>query len=175
METLLKLLYKLGLLTKKGFATVFAFITLLIDPITPILVTILGVIMLDLYTGIRVSIKIRKDRAERLGVPFQFKFGMIKSNGLFRTATKSLDYLLFIIAAYFAETHIITEIPFLKIVAGGIVGIEFWSIAENLHKLHGVDLIAASKRWFVSKDLADVVAPMDKKEEKEEDIDNKEK
>jgi len=173
MDAILKILCKLGLTTKKGLATAFAFMSLLIDPIVPLLITVYCVVMLDLYTGIKVSIKAKKEQAKMLGVPFNFTLGLIKSNGLFKTLTKALDYLLFVIAGHFAQTYIVPEIPFVKIISGGIIGIEFWSIAENMHKLHGIDLISAIKRWFVSKDIADVIAPMEKKEEEVED--NKEK
>lgn len=165
-----EIIYKMFFASKKGVTMAFAIAAALIEPVKPVLLTVFFITLLDLYTGIKAS-SVQKQK--ELGKEYKFKFSDITSGGLFKTLSKCLDYLLFVIAGHFAATHIIQEMPFVKIIAGAIIGIEFWSIGENIHKIHGVNIIDYIKRYFIRKDIVDVIDPESNNKKPAENADTK--
>lgn len=113
-------------------------IILLISFLAPIHSVIIGVfflIILDLYLGIRKSIKQNKK---------------ITSRGLFATGKKIYTYNMIIISAFLIDHYLVgefikvfIEIPyvFTKLIAIGSVWTELVSIHENVEILYGVNIL----------------------------------
>jgi hypothetical protein len=63
----------------------------------------------------------------------------ISSKRIGHTISKFFIYNLVIISAYFLEKYIVSELPFLKIIAGFIAITEIKSILENYTKIYGAN------------------------------------
>ncbi|WGH74587.1 phage holin family protein [Tenacibaculum tangerinum] len=96
----------------------------LLSPLNGVLTTMMFLIVVDFITGAYASLK--------LHVP-------IKSERIGHTISKFVIYNLVIISAYFLEKHIVSEVPFLKVIAGFIAITEIKSILENYNKIYGVN------------------------------------
>ena len=95
-------------------------------PITPMLITTLVLIFLDLISGIWASIK----RGEKF-----------KSAALRRTITKIFVYEVAILASYLTEQYLIgNTLPLVKLVSGVIAVTELSSLYENLNTIYGSNI-----------------------------------
>lgn len=95
--------------------------------LTPIHATLMAVSMLvvvDLITGVWASMK----RNEK-----------ITSNGIRRTISKTVAYMMAIICSFIMEQQFLKGIPVVQVVSGLIAITEFKSLLENLTSITGLD------------------------------------
>ena len=105
--------------------TTFTFWLLtLLAPLTGVIITVALLIVVDFITGSYASYVKRKP---------------IESKRIGNTVSKFFIYNLVIISAYFLEKNIVSEVPFLKVIAGFIAITEIKSILENYNKIYGVN------------------------------------
>lgn len=124
----------LYLLTKIGF-----WAAAIVAPITPVMATVIFLIVVDFITGIWASLTTKPE-----GLKW---FEVIKSRKIYSTLSKFLIYNLVVMSSYFIELHIVPEVPWLKVVAGFIAITEMKSVFENFHRIYGIDV------WSQIKDL----------------------
>lgn len=116
------------------FGHFLIFIISFLLPIQSVLLATGVLILFDLITGLWASHKNK--------IP-------ITSIKLSNTISKSLLYMIAILAFRCAEIFLVPEIPFTRIIAGFIAITEIKSISENASKILGTDL------WKYVKDLID--------------------
>ena len=96
----------------------------LLSPLNGVMVTIVFLIIVDFITGSYASFK--------KSIP-------IRGSLITHTISKFFIYNLVILAAHFLEKHIVSEVPFLKIIAGFIAIAEIKSILENYNEIYGIN------------------------------------
>ncbi len=96
----------------------------LLAPIKGVVITVILLIVVDFITGSYASY-IKKEP--------------IESKRIRHTISKFFIYNLVVISAYFLEKNIVSEIPFLKVIAGFIAITEIKSILENYNRIYGVN------------------------------------
>lgn len=117
-ELLLTIKDKLSSIVLDGFI----FISLFLQPIKSLLITVGILVVVDLCTGL---IKAKKKQEE------------ITSRRLRETITKLLAYQVVIILCYMIEKYMLPEIPMSKILSGLIALTELLSVNENLFQITG--------------------------------------
>lgn len=122
----------------------------LIAPLNGVIITVALLIVVDFITGSYVS---------------YIKGIAIKSKRIGHTISKFFIYNLVIISAYFLEKHIVSEVPFLKIIAGFIAIAEIKSILENYTKIYGVDPFKALVNFMKQSGLKDTIDQISEKKE----------
>ncbi len=127
----------------------------LISPVSGVMITMVFLIVVDFITGAYASIKNH--------VPIQ-------STRIGHTVSKFFIYNLVILAAYFLEKHIVSEVPFLKIIAGFIAITEIKSILENYNRIYGVNPFKALTNLLKQTPLKETLENLsgDDSENKEE-------
>lgn len=96
----------------------------IIGPLQGVIFTVVLLIIVDFITGIYAS---------------YLKGVGIKSKRIGHTISKFFIYNLVIISAYFLEKNIVSEIPFLKIIAGFIAITKIKSVLENYTIIYGAN------------------------------------
>lgn len=96
----------------------------IITPLHGVIFTVVLLIIVDFITGSYAS---------------YMKGTAISSKRIGHTISKFFIYNLVIISAYFLEKYIVSELPFLKIIAGFIAITEIKSILENYTKIYGAN------------------------------------
>lgn len=116
------------------------------SPTTPILSTIVVLVLVDLLTGIIVS--------RRTGIP-------ITSDGLKRSVLKLLVYMIAVLSAFLVGNFLIGPlVPVLNIVAGLIGVTELKSVLENLDLISGGSLMK-SIISAIQKNVSSNIPPQD--------------
>lgn len=115
---------------------VYAFVSALLLPIFPMMMTILFLLVADLITGVWAS----KRRREP-----------ITSHRLSMSITKALLYNIVIISSFLVEKYVMGVIPWTRIVSGFIAVVELHSIMENVNSLTGVNVWRAIKGFFMKR------------------------
>ncbi len=114
----------------------------LLAPLTGVIITVALLIVVDFITGSYASyVKKKPIESKRIG----------------HTVSKFFIYNLVIISAYFLEKHIVSEVPFLKVIAGFIAIAEIKSILENYNKIYGINPFKALINLFKSTGLKDTL------------------
>lgn len=108
-----------GLMTK-----LLGVLLIFLAPIKAVMLATGFLIMADLITGVWAAHK-RKEK--------------ITSNGLRNTITKMFAYQACIITGFVVESHLLPEIPFVKVIAAMIAITEVKSFFENMHVISGID------------------------------------
>jgi len=114
----------------------------LLAPLTGVIITVILLIVVDFITGSYASYVERRP---------------IRSKQISHTISKFFIYNLVIISAYFLEKEIISEVPFLKVIAGFIAIAEIKSILENYNKIYGVDPFKALINIFKHSGLKETI------------------
>ncbi len=96
----------------------------LLTPLEGVLITVIFLILVNFITATYASFKLNKS---------------FNSGHLSNTISKLFIYNLIIIAAFFLEKYIVSEAPFLKVIAGFIAITEIKSILVNYNKIYGVN------------------------------------
>jgi phage-related holin len=122
----------------------------LLAPLNGVMITVILLIVVDFITGSYVS---------------YIKGVAIKSKRIGHTVSKFFIYNLVIIAAFFLEKYIVSEVPFLKIIAGFIAIAETKSILENYTKIYGVDPFKALVNFMKQSGLKDTINLISDKKE----------
>lgn len=122
----------------------------LLAPLNGVMITVVLLIVVDFITGSYVS---------------YIKGVAIKSKRIVHTVSKFFIYNLVIIAAFFLEKYIVSEVPFLKIIAGFIAIAETKSILENYTKIYGVDPFKALVNFMKQSGLKDTIDLISDKKE----------
>jgi hypothetical protein len=128
---------------------IFWLLTLL-SPVNGVMITIIFLIVVDFITGSYVSLKNH--------IP-------IRGSRIAHTVSKFFIYNLVILAAYFLEKHIVSEVPFLKIIAGFIAIAEIKSILENYNEIYGINPFKALVNFIRLTPLKDTVGSLMEDEE----------
>lgn len=129
----------------------------LLTPVNAVMVTVIFLIIVDFITGSYASFK---------------KHIPIRGSRITHTVSKFFIYNLVILAAYFLEKHIVSEVPFLKIIAGFIAIAEIKSILENYNKIYGVNPFKALVNFIKLTPLKDTIESLteeDSKSDKKQD------
>lgn len=105
----------------------------LLAPLTGVIITVILLIVVDFITGSYAS---------------YVKKLPIEGKRIRNTVSKFFIYNLVIISAYFLEKEIVSEIPFLKVIAGFIAIAEIKSILENYNKIYGINPFKALINFF---------------------------
>lgn len=114
----------------------------LLAPLTGVVITVILLIVVDFITGSYASyVKKKPIESKRIG----------------HTVSKFFIYNLVIISAYFLEKEIVSEVPFLKIIAGFIAIAEIKSILENYNKIYGVNPFKALVNFFKQTGLKETI------------------
>lgn len=114
----------------------------LLAPLTGVIITVVLLIVVDFITGSYASyIKKKPIESKRIG----------------HTVSKFFIYNLVIISAYFLEKEIVSEIPFLKVIAGFIAIAEIKSILENYNDIYGVNPFKALINVFKHSGLKETI------------------
>lgn len=127
---------------------IFWLLTLL-SPVSGVIITMGFLILVDFITGAYASLRNGES---------------IKRRKIGNTISKFFIYNLVILAAYFMEEYIMSEIPFVKIIAGFIAIAEIKSILENFSRIYGINPLRALTRFLKQtylKEAAD--SPSEKK------------
>jgi len=127
MEKVIKILFWLGALC---------------SPVKAIIITMVFLIIVDFITGAYAAYKKQ--------IP-------IRSHRIMHTISKFVIYNLVILAAFFLEEYIVSEVPFLKIIAGFIAITEIKSILENFDKIYGVNPFKALINLLKNTPLKDTL------------------
>lgn len=107
----------------------------LLVPIKALLILVGFVIFLDLFLGVKKSIKQGKK---------------ITSRGLAETVKKMFQYQMVVITVFFLDTYLLGELIGLfvgvplfltKLVATGLIFVELVSVNENLEILYGINIV----------------------------------
>ena len=114
----------------------------LLAPLTGVIITVILLIVVDFITGSYAS---------------YVKKTPIKGKRIRNTISKFFIYNLVIISAYFLEKEIVSEIPFLKIIAGFIAIAEIKSILENYNKIYGINPFKALINFFAVSGLKETI------------------
>lgn len=128
---------------------IFWMLTLL-SPINGIMITMIFLIIVDFITGSYASFK--------KSVP-------IRGSRIAHTVSKFFIYNLVILAAYFLEKHIVSEVPFLKIIAGFIAIAEIKSILENYNTIYGINPFRALINFIKQTPLRDTIETLSEETE----------
>ena len=105
-----------------------------LSPIATVTAACGFLVMLDLFTGMWASWK----RGQR-----------ITSDRFGKTLSKTIVYLLAILAAFVAETFVLGGVlPLVKVVSGLIASTELLSAYENLSSISGVDFAKRMTSWL---------------------------
>ena len=121
----------------------------LLSPLHGVIITMIFLIIVDFITGSYASFKRR--------IP-------IRGSRIAHTVSKFFIYNLVILAAYFLEKHIVSEVPFLKIIAGFIAIAEIKSILENYNTIYGVNPFKALINLIKLTPLKDTVETLTEEE-----------
>ncbi|NQY00927.1 MAG: phage holin family protein [Flavobacteriaceae bacterium] len=114
----------------------------LLAPLTGVIITVILLIVVDFITGSYASYVKRKP---------------IESKRIGHTVSKFFIYNLVIISAYFLEKEIVSEVPFMKVIAGFIAIAEIKSILENYNNIYGVNPFKALINIFKNSDLKETI------------------
>lgn len=133
----------------KVIKLIFWLLTLL-SPIKAVMVTMVFLIIVDFITGSYASLKNR--------IP-------IRSARIGHTISKFFIYNLVILAAFFLEQHIVSEVPFLKIIAGFIAIAEIKSILENYNEIYGINPFKALINLIKLTPLKDTIESLNEEDE----------
>lgn len=121
----------------------------LLAPLTGVIITVMLLIIVDFITGSYASyVKKKPIESKRIG----------------HTVSKFFIYNLVIVSAYFLEKEIVSEVPFLKVIAGFIAIAEIKSILENYYRIYGVNPFKALTNFFKHSGLKDTLQQMSDKE-----------
>lgn len=114
----------------------------LLAPLNGVIITVALLIVVDFITGSYASYVNKKPiEGKRIG----------------HTVSKFFIYNLVIISAYFLEKEIVSEVPFLKVIAGFIAIAEIKSILENYNKIYGVNPFKALINIFKHSGLKETI------------------
>ena len=114
----------------------------LLAPLTGVIITVILLIVVDFITGSYASYVKRKP---------------IESKRIGHTVSKFFIYNLVIISAYFLEKEIVSEVPFMKVIAGFIAIAEIKSILENYNNIYGVNPFKALINIFKNSGLKETI------------------
>ena len=114
----------------------------LLAPLTGVIITVILLIVVDFITGSYASYVKRKP---------------IESKRIGHTDSKFFIYNLVIISAYFLEKEIVSEVPFMKVIAGFIAIAEIKSILENYNNIYGVNPFKALINIFKNSGLKETI------------------
>ena len=114
---------------KATFAIIAAFVTNYMIPTEPFIASLMTLIGVDWFTGIKAA----KKRGE-----------IITSTGLRKSVIKFRDYTLAVICAQLLQTVWLQNIPMTKMVSLYIALTEFQSILENLSVMRGKEIRMAN-------------------------------
>ncbi len=124
----------------------------LLTPLKGVLITVVFLILVNFITTIYASFKLNKS---------------FNSDYLSNTISKLFIYNLIIIATFFLEKYIVSEAPFLKVIAGFIAITEIKSILVNYNKIYGVNPVKEFYK-ILSQALSNQTIKKMLEEEKEE-------
>ena len=113
-----------------------------LTPLTGVIITVILLIVVDFITGSYASY------VKRLP---------IKSKWIGHTVSKLFIYNLVIISAYFLEEEIVSEVPFMKVIAGFISIAEIKSILENYNNIYGINPFKALINIFKNSSLKETI------------------
>ena len=114
----------------------------LLAPLTGVIITVILLIVVDFITGSYASYVKRKP---------------IESKRIGHTVSKFFIYNLVIISAYFLEKEIVSEVPFMKVIAGFISIAEIKSILENYNNIYGINPFKALINIFKNSGLKETI------------------
>ena len=121
----------------------------LLAPLTGVIITVILLIIVDFITGSYASyVKKKPIESKRIG----------------HTISKFFIYNLVIVSAYFLEKEIVSEVPFLKVIAGFIAIAEIKSILENYNKIYGVNPFKALINFFKYSGLKETLKQISEQE-----------
>jgi hypothetical protein len=114
----------------------------LLSPLRGVIITMVLLIVVDFITGSYASYINKKP---------------IEGKRIANTVSKFFIYNLVIISAYFLEKHIVSEVPFLKVIAGFIAIAEIKSVLENYNKIYGINPFKALINFFKQSGLKETI------------------
>lgn len=123
-------------------ATFSFWLLTLLAPLRGVIITMILLIVVDFITGSYASYIKKKP---------------IEGKRIANTVSKFFIYNLVIISAYFLEKHIVTEVPFLKVIAGFIAIAEIKSVLENYNKIYGINPYKALMNLFKQSGLKETI------------------
>lgn len=124
----------------------------LLSPVNSIMTTMVFLIMVDFITGSYASFK---------------NHIAIRSSRIGHTISKFFIYNLVILAAFFLEKYIVSEVPFLKIIAGFIAIAEIKSILENYNAIYGINPFKALINFIKLTPLKDTIESLTEEDSEE--------
>ncbi len=118
----------------------------LIAPIVSVMLTVAFLIIVDFITGTYAAFK--------KNIP-------ITSERVGNTISKFFIYNLVVISAFLLEKYIVTEIPFMRIIAGFIAIAEIKSIMENFNTIYGINPFKALVNLIKKKSIENLEETID--------------